>query len=162
AIGQLLQNAPGIKYDVTKALWVGRINSNVEVLFSLGDSKFRSIEDAKRREVVTAGTGPTSSSVVMPRLMDNLLHMKFRVVTGYQGPTSAQLALERGEVEGIAKPWSAIKAEHADLLRDKKIYLILQYATARHPELAAVPAIVDLAETPEQRQILGLYSSGGT
>ena len=32
ASGQLLQNAPGIKYDVRNATWIGRINSNVELL----------------------------------------------------------------------------------------------------------------------------------
>src|SRR5262249_28251359 len=31
---------------------------------------------------------------------------------------------------------------------------------ARHPELAAVPAVVDLAEDETQRQILGLFASG--
>src|SRR4051812_12781361 len=99
AIGQLLQNAPGIKYDVRNATWVGRVNSNVEVVYSWHTSSFRSIDDARRREVVVAGTGPTSSSVVFPRLMNALLDMHFKVVTGYQGPTSAHLALERGEVE---------------------------------------------------------------
>jgi tripartite-type tricarboxylate transporter receptor subunit TctC len=162
AIGQLLQNAPGIKYDVRKATWVGRINSNVELLHTWAISKFRSIDDARQREVVVAGTGPTSSSVVFPRLMNNLIKTRFKVVSGYRGPTTAQLALERGEVEAIVKPWSAIKVENAQLLRENKLFPILQYVTERNPELAKTPAVVELAETPEQRQIFALFASGGS
>src|SRR5262249_8405794 len=123
-------------------------------------SGVRSIEDAKRREVVLAGTGPTSSSVVMPRLMNELIGTRFKVVTGFTGPTSAQLALERGEVEGIVKPWSSIKVGSADWLREKKINLIVQHTRERHRELPDVPAIVDLGQDSSQRQIFALFAGG--
>ena len=96
----------------------------------------------------------------MPQLMNELIGTKFKVVTGFQGPTSAQLALERGEVEAIVKPWSSIKVGSADWLREKKIYLIVQYTHERHRELQDVPAIVDLAQDDEQRQIFALFSGG--
>ena len=93
AVGQILATTPGIQYDTRKYTWIGRINSNVEVEHTWHASGIKSIEDAKKREVIVAGTGPTSSSVVMPRLMNELIGTKFKVVTGFQGPTSAQLAL---------------------------------------------------------------------
>ena len=34
--------------------------------------------------------------------------------------------------------------------------------TERNPELAKTPAVVELAETPEQRQIFALFASGGS
>src|SRR3954471_6480172 len=160
AVGQVLATTPGIQYDARKYTWVGRINSNVEVEHSWVASGFKSIDDAKRREVIVAGTGPTSSSVVFPRLMNELIGTKFKVVTGFQGPTSAQLALERGEVEGIVKPWSSIKVGNADWLREKKIYLIVQYTRERHRELQDVPAIVDLAQDDAQREIFALFAGG--
>jgi tripartite-type tricarboxylate transporter receptor subunit TctC len=160
AVGQVLATTPGIQYDARKYTWIGRINSNVEVHHTWHASGVRSIDDAKTREVVLAGTGPTSSSVVMPRLMNELIGTKFKVVTGYQGPTSAQLAFERGEVEGILKPWSSIKTSTPDWLRDKKIYLIVQYTRERHRELQDVPAIVDLAQNDTQRQIFALFAGG--
>src|SRR4029453_17880956 len=72
AVGQVLGITPGIQYDARKYSWVGRINANVAVLHACYASGVRSIGDAKRREVVVAGTGPPSSSVVMPRLMNEL------------------------------------------------------------------------------------------
>jgi tripartite-type tricarboxylate transporter receptor subunit TctC len=159
-VGQVLGTTPGIQYDARKYSWIGRINSNVEVQHTWHASGIRSIEDAKRREVVLAGTGPTSSSVVMPRLMNELIGTRFKVVTGFAGPTSAQLALERGEVEGIVKPWSSIKVGSADWLRDGKINLIVQYTRERHRELPRVPSIVDLGQDETQRQIFALYAGG--
>jgi tripartite-type tricarboxylate transporter receptor subunit TctC len=160
AVGQVLATTPGIQYDARKYTWIGRINSNVEVLHTWSASGIRSIEDAERREVILAGTGPTSSSVVMPRVMNELIGTKFKVVTGFQGPTSAQLALERGEVEGIVKPWSGIKTSTPEWLRDKKVNLIVQYTRERHPELPDVPAIVDLGRDVSQRQIFALFAGG--
>jgi tripartite-type tricarboxylate transporter receptor subunit TctC len=160
AVGQVLGTTAGIQYDARKYSWIGRLNANVEVLHSWHASGVRSIEDAKRREVVVAGTGPTSSSVVMPRLMNELIGTKFKVVTGFAGPTSAQLALERGEVEGIVKPWSSLKVGNADWLRESKINLIVQYTRERHRELPQLPAIVDLGQDETQRQIFALYAGG--
>jgi tripartite-type tricarboxylate transporter receptor subunit TctC len=160
AVGQVLATTPGIQYDARKFNWIGRINSNVEVEHTWHASGIRSIEDAKKREVIVAGTGPTSSSVVMPRLMNELIGTKFKVVTGFAGPTSAALALERGEVEAIVKPWSSIKVGTADWLREKKIHLIVQYTRERHRELADVPAVVDLAQDDQQREIFALYAGG--
>src|ERR1043166_3321040 len=160
AVGQVLGTTPGIQYDARKYTWVGRINSNVEVLHGWTASGFTNIEVAHRREVIVAGTGPTSSSVVMPRLMNELIGTRFKVVSGFAGPTSAQLAMERGEVEGIVKPWSSIKVGSADWLREKRISLIVQYTRERHRELQDVPALVDLARNEEQRQIFALFVGG--
>jgi hypothetical protein len=89
-----------------------------------------------------------------------MLGMKFRVVNGYESATTASLAMERGEIEGVVRPWAITKTVRTEWLRDRKINLIVQYTLARHPEIAEVPAVVDLAETQAQRQILSLFASG--
>jgi tripartite-type tricarboxylate transporter receptor subunit TctC len=136
------------------------MNANVEVDHAWHASGVRSIKDVMTREVIGAGTGPTSSSVVMRRLMNELVGTKYKLVTGFRGPTSAQLAFERGEVHAIVKPWSSIKSGTADWLRDKKIFLLVQFTQTRHRELQDVPAIVDLARDDEQRRILALFAGG--
>ena len=136
------------------------MNANVEVDHAWHASGIHSIDDVMKREVIAAGTGPTSSSVVMRRLMNELVGTKYKVVTGFQGPTSAQLAFERGEVNAIVKPWSSIKSGTPEWLRDKKIFLLVQFTRERHRELKEVPAIVDLAHNVEQRQILALFAGG--
>ena len=98
--------------------------------------------------------------MVFPRILNAMFGMKFKVVAGYEGVNMVSLAMERGEVQGMVRPWSVIKTVRPEWLREKKINLIVQYALARHPEIADVPAVVELAQNDEQRQILGLYASG--
>src|SRR3954470_2172520 len=95
AIAQAL-GEPGVRYDVRAFNWIGRVNSNVEVQQTWHTSPVKSIADARTHEAILAGTGPQSSSVVFPRILDAMFGMKFRVVTGYEGVNMATLAMERG------------------------------------------------------------------
>jgi tripartite-type tricarboxylate transporter receptor subunit TctC len=161
AIAQAL-GGRGLRYDARAFNWIGRVNSNVEVEQTWHTSAVKTIDDAKTHPVVVGGTGPESSSVVFPRILNAMFGMKFKVVAGYEGVNMVSVAMERGEVEGMVRPWSVIKTVRPEWLREKKINLIVQYALARHPEIADVPAVVDLARDDEQRQILALYASGSS
>ncbi len=56
--------------------------------------------------------------------------------------------------------WTTLKTARADWLREGKIKVILQDLNERGPELPDAPALGELGDTPEARQLLGLY--GGT
>ena len=86
--------------------------------------------------------------------MNNVLGTKFKLVMGYRGSNEAQLAVERGEVEGHSTSWTAVKVAHPDWLPTKTITILVQFALKRHPELPDVPTVVDLARSDEERQIL--------
>jgi hypothetical protein len=98
--------------------------------------------------------------VVFPRLLNALFGMKFKIVSGYEGVNMVSLAMERGEVEGIVRPCAITKTSHPDWMSDNKINFLVQYTQQRHAELDHLPAVVDLATTSQQRQILALYASG--
>jgi tripartite-type tricarboxylate transporter receptor subunit TctC len=161
ALGQAL-DTKGIKYDVRKFTWIGRVTSSVEVFHTWHTAGARSIQDAFTRELIAGGTGPTSSSVVMPRVMNQLLGTKFKVVSGYKGASDVALAMERGEVHGAVRPWAVLKTQSADWMRDKKIDLLVQFALERHPDLPKVPTAADLAKTEEAKKILLLLASGSS
>ena len=105
------------------------------------------------------GTGPTSSTVFVPYLLDNLAGMKFKVVTGFNGTTEIALAMERGEVEGSATPLESLTSYRADWVRDRKIRILVQYTATRDAEMPDVPTMVELGRNEEARQILGFYAS---
>jgi len=159
AIAQAL-GEQGLRYDARAFNWIGRVNSNVEVEQAWHTAAVKTIEDARTKEIIVGGTGPESSSVVFPRILNAMFGMKFKVVAGYEGVNMVSIAIERGEVQGMVRPWSVTKTVRPEWLREGKINLLVQYALARHPEIAQVPAVVDLGATQEQRQVLGLYASG--
>jgi len=159
ALGQAL-GTKGIQYDVRRFTWIGRITSNVEVFHTWHTAPARTIEDAFKGEVIAGGTGPTSSSVVMPRVLNQLLGTKFRPVSGYKGGKDVTLAMQRGEVHGGVRPWAVLKSNHADWLSGKQVHLLVQFALERHPDIADVPTAIDLARTDEARAVLKLLASG--
>jgi hypothetical protein len=49
-----------------------------------------------------------------------------------------------------------VKATHRAWIDEKKIAVLVQLSLAKHPDLADVPVVADLAKSDEQRQILRL------
>jgi tripartite-type tricarboxylate transporter receptor subunit TctC len=146
-------------YDSGKFNWIGRVSSAVEMAIVWHTVPVSRIEDIRNRETIMGGTGPTSSTVFIPYLLDNLAGMKFKVITGFNGTTEIALAMERGEVEGSATPLESLTSYRADWVRDKKIRILLQYTAVRDADLPDVPTMVELGRTEEARRILGFYAS---
>ncbi len=151
---------PGITYRSAEFNWIGRVTSNVEINVVWNTWGIRSIADAKTREVVLAGTGPTTPSEVFPKVLNGVVGTKFKVIAGYGGSAEGVLAMERGETMGALLSWASMKASKQDWIRENKVTILVQYAMQRHPDLPNVPTIVDLGETEADRKILSLYASG--
>jgi tripartite-type tricarboxylate transporter receptor subunit TctC len=146
-------------YDAKRFNWIGRVSSAVEMAIVWHTVPVGTIEDVRTRETLMGGTGPTSSTVFVPYLLDNLAGMKFKVVAGFNGTTEIALAMERGEVEGSATPLESLTSYRADWVRDRKIRILVQYTAVRDAEIPDVPAMVELARSEEARQILRFYAS---
>lgn len=159
ALGQMI-DAQGVNYDARKFTWIGRATSNVEIFYTWHGAPIDTIADARIHQIVAGGTGPTSSSEVMPRVMNQLLGTKFKLVAGYVDGGAVSMALERGEVDASVTPWALLKSSRAQWLRDKKIKLLVQFTLERHPDLPNVPTALDLATSDEDRQIFALFASG--
>src|SRR4051812_50142328 len=84
--------------------------------------------------------------------MNQVLGTKFKLIMGYKGSNDAQLAVERGEVEGHSTSWTAVKVAHQDWRPDKKINILVQFSIKKHPELQDVPTVVELARNDQDRQ----------
>jgi tripartite-type tricarboxylate transporter receptor subunit TctC len=169
-IGIVQQNIPmgqalgegGVQYDAARFNWLGspvRLDETLVVWHTTG---VRTIEDAKAKSVVIGATSPTGTNYVYPKLANELLGTKFKIVTGYPGGTPIVLALERGEVEGRGSaPWSEWKANKPDWVRDGKIIALMQMSLFKHPDLPHVPLMVELAPNATVRTIFQLVSISG-
>jgi tripartite-type tricarboxylate transporter receptor subunit TctC len=147
---------PGLKADVTKMNWIGRVISNNAALYGWHTAAVQRIEDAYTKELVVSSTG--SASQLRWTILKRLLGLKFKLITGYKGAIDGLLAMERGEADAVSMPWTVFRVMHADLLREKKVNVLLQTGLERAPDLPDVPRVVDLARNDEQRQILELFS----
>jgi tripartite-type tricarboxylate transporter receptor subunit TctC len=152
--------SPGAHYKAAEFTWIGRMTSILEVHFTWKTSKGKTIEDAREHEVPVAGTGTGSPSEGYPKLLNALAGTKFKIISGYPGSTQGMLAAERGEVDGGLTSWNTLKRTKQSWIQNNEVNLLVQYANARHPELRDVPTLLELARTPEGRQVLAFYVSG--
>jgi tripartite-type tricarboxylate transporter receptor subunit TctC len=157
AFDSVLGNLPG-KIDAGTYTFIGRLTSNVEAQFTWHTSKTKSLEDAKRQEVVVAATGATSPSTIVPRMLNETVGTKFKIVQGYPGTAEAALAMERGEVEGMMQSLESLQSAKPDWLTEKKINFIWQLALKPHPDFPDVPAVGQLGDTPEEQGMLRLIA----
>ena len=154
--------APNVEYDVRKLNWIGRTSSGgLNVHHTFAKSGVKSFDDLLKREVVVGGGGPTSDSIVIPTAVNELMGTKLKILGGYSGTAETTLALERGEIDMAMQNWEFLRRNNADWIKEKKINMIVQYATSRHPELPDVPAIMELAKTEEQKQVWTLFLMSG-
>ena len=144
----------GVRFKTAEFNWIGRIDSLINIVFMWKTSPVKSVADAQRIESTLSGTGAGSTVSVYPTVMNNVLKTKFKLIMGYRGSNEAQLAVERGEVEGHSTSWTAVKVAHPEWLPSKSITILVQFGLNRHPELPDVPTVVELARTDEERAIL--------
>ena len=144
----------GVRFKTAELNWIGRIDSLINVVFLWHTSPVKSAADALNMESKLSGTGVGSTVSIYPTVMNQVLGTKFKLIMGYKGSNDAQLAVERGEVEGHSTSWTAVKVAHPDWRPDKKINIVVQFSVKKHPELADVPTVVELARNDEERQVL--------
>ena len=144
----------GVRFKTAELNWIGRIDSLINMVFLWHTSPVKSVADALRIESKLSGTGVGSTVSIYPTVMNNVLGTRFKLIMGYKGSNEAQLAVERGEVEGHSTSWTAVKVAHPDWRPEKKINVIVQFSLKKHPELQGVPTVVELARNDEERKVL--------
>jgi tripartite-type tricarboxylate transporter receptor subunit TctC len=159
ALEQALAN-PAVQYDAAKYTYIGRLATSNNVMMQWHTARVQSLEDAKRIETTKSGTGPGSIAETVPRLLNALIGTKFRLISGYPASAEAMLAMERGEVDGSSSSWTAVKVGKQAWLRDNKVRIILQTAPKRAADIPDAPALGEIGNTPEDKQVFALYASG--
>jgi tripartite-type tricarboxylate transporter receptor subunit TctC len=150
------QNA---KFDVSKFNWLGNPGLSNLVLSVWSDKGIKTIEDAKKREVIVGAGGATSPSGQIPRALNNVLGTKFKIIVGFPS-TSIDLAMERGEVDGRGSAQvSYYKTVRPHWVAENKLTHLVQWGAKRDPSLANVPLMTELARNEAERKVFALLSS---
>jgi len=169
AIGYISQTAAteellgsqAIQFKTAQFNWIGRIGSYNNVTMFWHTARNKTIEDALKLESTMGATGVGSAVYIYPNMMNKVLGTKFKIISGYQGTAQTSFAMERGEVDGVTMGWFPVKTTKRDWVEQKKINIIVQFLTERHADLPNVPTIVELARSPEEKQLFALFANDG-
>ena len=152
-----LNKLPQVQFDISKFNWLGSLNSEVAVTLANVSSGFLTTRDLFEKELIVGGVINVDPETTA-RLYNDLLGTKFKIVNGYNGTTEIGLAMERGELQGIADwSWSSFNAQQPHWLRDGKVKVLLHGSLNATPELAHVPKALDFTQGPLERAVLELY-----
>jgi len=145
-----LVGRPEVKFDFAKIGWIGSPEKNDIVHYMRADSPYKTIDDIRKAKEPprcgSSGTGTTGFYI--PRLLDEVLGTKHTIVSGYQGGSEVDLAVERGEVHC----WSPLVATffgrepYISWLKKGFVRVLLQTNHKRDLRLADVPTIYELMD----------------
>ncbi len=153
---QVMQ-AEGVQYDLRKFHWVGSPADEVNVLWVWHTTPVKTLADVREREVPLSSTGHGSPNYFVPRILNQLIGTKFKVITGYPGATEADLAIERGEVSGRVSGWTGLKTT-SDWVATGKVNVLVQQGLRKAPELKDRPLLPDVGTNERDKLVLDFLS----
>lgn len=157
-----LMNAKGVEYDAMKFNWLGSptVESNLCIVGK--DTPIKSVDDLFTKETVVGSDGVGSGMHIFPAALNAILNTKFKPISAYSDSGVVMLALDRGEITGVCQSAGTLMERRAKEIKNGTLRVILQGGLKPNPRFAGVPFVLDLAKTPEQRQLLAFIYSGLT
>lgn len=145
------------EFDGNKFGYIGSITTDTSVCITWHNSPISKWGDVLEKPSAFGGEGKGSDPDMFATMLQEVFKAKVKLISGYPGTKDITLAMERRELDGLCGiSMSTIRSAHADWLQQKKINIIVQAALEKDPTIADVPSMLDLATTPEQKQLLNL------
>jgi len=142
------------KIDVNKINWIGSVVSEDSSCIAWHGSGVKTWDDVLNKKLIVGTSGPGTSTHTYALLLTKLFDAKMDLVGGYPGGKEVQLALERHEVDGACGSYSSLKTQKPEWVRDKLVNFLVLIGQKRNPEIPDVPAITELPQSDEVRNIL--------
>jgi tripartite-type tricarboxylate transporter receptor subunit TctC len=152
---EAILNPDRARFDSRKFAWIGSALRETQVMLARADAPVTKFQQGFEKEMILGGSGGATDT--FPKMTNAILGTKFKIVMGYPGTREVNIAMERGEVQGIGGiTWASVRGTMAQQLRDKTVVIVGQYGSEKHPELPDVPHVPSFAKSPEQKAALRL------
>jgi tripartite-type tricarboxylate transporter receptor subunit TctC len=148
----------GAQYDANRFSWIGSMTTSPLTFTTWYTTGVKTIEEARRRELTVAASNKGAITYTFPRMLNEFLGTRLKIVSGYQGNSTMVVAMERGEVDGVTNSWDSWKSLNPTWLTEKKINLLVQ--TEPKARDLDIPSVQELARNDEDRQVIALIISG--
>jgi hypothetical protein len=124
------------EFDPKQFNYLGTANSSTRVCITWHTSKTRTYDDALKRKTIMGASQSGGSTRDYANMHNRLTGTQFSIISGYKGTVDMNVAMERGEIEGLCGyDFSSIKTQRPDWIRDKKINVLVQVGLEPDAEL---------------------------
>ena len=160
AVSQKLRPS-AVKYNAKEFTYLGRVLPYVAVMMVWHTAGAKSLEDAKKKEIIIGSSGKSSHEYMEAMLLNKIAGFRLKVVHGYGGAGPMYKAMETGEIHGRIGAWNSLKSVKRDWLANKQVDVVVQTGLSRAPDLPNIPAIIEFARNEEERQMFEVMEAGG-
>ena len=161
-IGILLSDTPlasrlrttGVKYVAKEFQFLGGADQPRSAFVAYKSTGVKTLDDAKKTQVVLGSTGKGSQTYVVPTLVNSMLGTKFKVITGYRGMGGIYIAMDKGEVKGFQSSWSGLKIARPHWV--DQVNVLAVNALTPLKDYPNVPLLKDIVTDPVDKQVAEL------
>jgi tripartite-type tricarboxylate transporter receptor subunit TctC len=148
---------PGIEFDARKFVFVGAVardESAIALTKASGISNMEQWMAAKTpAKMGTTGPGAFGTDNVI-KVIKAALNLPIQIISGFKGTAEMRLAAESGEIDGTTWGWDTMRGAWQNAIESGTVLIVLQTVPKPFPDLARVPLAIDLAKTPEAKQLI--------
>lgn len=142
-----------VKMDFREVAFLGSVTSDIRVCYMWHETGIKNWQDLTQdKQIILGATSTSSGSYLDGALLRNVFGLPVKQITGYPGSAEQRIAIERGELEGDCGSWESIPENWKT---GGKINVTHRNSRGKVPGVDA-PYILDLAETEEQKKVLGV------
>ena len=149
------------QFEATKFNQIGSVMRETGMVVLSSSSPVNSIEDARKHEIIVGSQGPEQDTAMYPRLLNQLIGTKFKIIYGYHGQPDIFHAVEKNELQGLfMSGWSGNgRAYVLDRMSKGEMKLLMQIAAERDPRHKETPTVLEAVTSAEDKRIIELLLS---
>ena len=144
----------GVKFDLTKMSWIGKAASDPRTFVISTSSPIKTFDEllALKNEVNFSTAGVGSAAYVETKMLTDALHLKIKMITGYNG-NDDQMAMRRGEITGVI----GSRSSYEDFVKNGYGRFIAQIGGKD----ASLPQVSSFAKDSSAKSLIALIQSQG-
>jgi hypothetical protein len=115
---------------------------------------------ASKNEIKMGGTRPGAGTDDFPKLMNELMGTRFKVISGYRGTAPIRVAMQRKEVDGACWTWDSMRVTARAMLDaegDNKFIPFIVHGKSSDPEIKSIPQYIDVIKGKENLTAFKAY-----
>ena len=138
------------RFDLKKFHWLGSASQDSIMIYMRADTGLKSVGDIVKAKQPPScgGSGTTSSDYIIARILELTVGAKINSVSGYQGGSDADLAVEKGEIACRAHTLASHFGREPFNSWHKKgfDFHVLQSGRKRDPRAAEAPTMYEVLD----------------
>jgi tripartite-type tricarboxylate transporter receptor subunit TctC len=149
-------------FDPLKFTWIGNMNRDVSSCVVWAAAGFDRFDDIFQREMIFGSSGKASTTSQHALVLRNMLGAKIKVIEGYQGTNSINLAMKRREVDASCGIYlSSAMSSYDQDLKNGNMRILIQFGRENAAYFGDAVNLYNLLKTDAEKLVADIIFRQG-